>query len=328
MSLLALQRGTSEADKGLLDQAQRYFAPLPKVIPSPGNPITPEKIRLGKMLFYETRFSIDGTVSCARCHPFSFYGTDRLEKSIGNQGKINPRNAPTVLNSAGQFSIHWVGNRRDVEDQAKQSFIGPASFGMPSYEEVERRLKGISGYRALFRKAFPKDRDPINVDNMAKAIGAFERILVTPSRFDEFLKGKKEALTEKEKRGLRTFIQVGCVSCHNGPYLGGRMYQRFGVVVPYWEYTKSKSIDEGRYTVTKREEDRYVFKVPILRNVAKTAPYFHDGSVQKLEEAIEIMGKVQLGKNLSQQEVEELKAFLESLTGRMPQDALTLPLLP
>jgi len=316
------------ADEALLKQAKSVFGPLPQVITSEKNPVTPEKVKLGKILFYETRISVDGTVSCVRCHPIGLYAADRLKKSIGNNCKLNPRNAPTVLNAAGQISAHWIGNRADVEDQAKQSVIGPPSFGMPSYEAVEKKLKEIRGYAELFKKAFPADADPITVDNLAKAIGAFERTLVTPSHFDSFLKGDIAALNEREKRGLRTYMETGCIMCHSGPYAGGQMYQKFGIFEPYWKYTKSEPIDEGRYVVTKNEADKYIFKVPIHRNVAETAPYLHDGSVDKLEDAVWIMGKIQLGKDLNKAQVEEVVTFLKSLTGEIPEDALRVPLLP
>jgi cytochrome c peroxidase len=256
------------------------------------------------------------------------YAADGLKRSIGNNCKVNPRNAPTILNAAGQISAHWIGNRTDVEDQARQSVIGPPSFGMPSHEAVEKKLKEIKGYGELFKKAFPGETDPITVDNLTKAIGAFERTLVTPSHFDSFLKGDIAALNEREKRGLRTYMETGCIMCHFGPYLGGQMYQKSGIFEPYWKYTKSEPIDEGRYVVTKNEADKYVFKVPIHRNVAKTAPYFHDGSIDKLEDAVWIVGKIQLGKDLNKSQVEEVVTFLKSLTGRIPEDALKVPLLP
>ena len=291
-------------------------------------PITPEKVQLGKILFYETRISVDGTVSCARCHPMGLYAADGLRKSIGNNCKLNPRNAPTILNTAGKISALWIGNRTDVEDQARQSVVGPPSFGMPSNEAVEKKLKEIKGYMEFFKRAFPKETDPITVENLAKAVGAFERILVTSSRFDSFLKGDITALNGKEKRGLKTYLEVECIMCHSGPYVGGQMYEKFGIFEPYWKYTKSDPIDEGRYVVTKNESDRYDFKVPILRNVEKTAPYFHDGSVDKLEDAVWIMGKIQLGKDLNKSQVEDIVAFLKSLTGKIPEDALKIPLLP
>jgi cytochrome c peroxidase len=315
-------------DEDLSKQAKQIFSPLPQVMVSEKNPITSEKVKLGKILFYESRISVDGTVSCIKCHPISLYGADGLKKSIGNNCKVNPRNAPTIFNAAAQISAHWIGNRTDVEDQAKQSVIGPHSFGLPSYETLEKKLKEIKGYNHLFKRAFPKEDNPITVDNFAKAVGVFERTLVTPSPFDAFLKGSKAALKEKEKRGLKTFIEAGCTACHSGQYLGGQMYQKFGIVEPYWKYSKSEMIDEGRYAVTKNELDKYLFKVPVLRNVAKTAPYFHDGSVDKLEDAILIMGKVQFGRDLTRPQIEDMISFLISLTGKISEDALKVPLLP
>ncbi len=318
----------ADGDEDLLKEAKQIFSPLPQAMSSEKNAITPEKVKLGKILFYETRISVDGTISCARCHPIGLYAADGLKKSIGNNCKVNARNAPTLFNAAGQISGHWIGNRVDAEDQARQSVIGPPSFGMPSYEAVEAKLKGIPGYTELFKKAFPGENNPVTVDNFAKAVGAFERTLVTPSPFDTFLKGDLAALKAQEKKGLRTFIETGCEMCHFGPYVGGQMYQKFGIFEPYWKYTRSEPVDEGRYVVTKNEADKYVFKVPVLRNVAKTPPYFHDGSVDKLEEAVLIMGKVQLNRDLTKMQVEEIVAFLKSLTGIIPEEALTIPLLP
>lgn len=319
---------SSDDGKSLQNRANQAFGPLPKVMASTSNPITPEKVKLGKILFHETRISVDGTVSCARCHPFGSYAADGLRKAVGNQCRINPRNAPTVLNAAAQISAHWIGNRTGVEDQAKQSVIGPPSFGMPSYAEVEGRLKGIDGYGSLFSEAFPEDKDPITVDNFAEAVGAFERTLVTPSPFDDFLTGNPQAMSEREKKGLGTFMEMGCSSCHSGAFIGGQMYAKFGALEPYGQYTKSQEIDEGRFVVTRDESDKYVFKVPVLRNVAKTGPYFHDGSVDDLQRAEYIMGKIQLGRELSNEELGDIDAFLKSLTGRIPGDALLVPLLP
>lgn len=311
-----------------MKSAAQVFSSLPKVMASESNPITSPKVRLGQILFYEPRISIDGTVSCVKCHPFSLYATDGLSKSIGNQCKINPRNAPTVLNAAGQISAHWIGNRTGVEDQAKQSVIGPPSFGMPSYESVEKKLMNIDGYLLLFKEAFPDSNNPVTVDNFANAIGAFERTLVTPSPFDDFLSGNSQALNEQQKKGLQKFMKIGCTGCHSGTYLGGQMYVKFGILEPYWNYTKSEPVDEGRFTVTANESDKYVFKVPVLRNVIKTSPYFHDGSVNELERAIWIMGKIQLGKDLPKEDLLDIRTFLNSLTGKIPEDALKIPLLP
>jgi cytochrome c peroxidase len=319
---------SSNGDKDMLTEARQVFSPLPKLLVSDKNSITPEKVKVGKMLFYETRISVDGTVSCARCHPIGLYAADGLKKSIGNNCKINLRNAPTVLNAAGQISEHWIGNRTDVEDQAKQSVTGPLTFGMPSYESVEKILKENKGYAILFKEAFPADKDPVNIDNFAKAVGAFERTLVTPSPFDDFLNGSIDALTVHQKQGLKTFMELGCSGCHSGTFVGGQAYRKFGIAEPYWKYTKSEPIDEGRYGVTKQESDKYVFKVPMLRNVEKTAPYFHDGSVSQLKEAIWIMGKVQFGRDLTKQQLEDIQVFLQSLTGQIPEDALKVPILP
>ncbi|MEZ0360908.1 MAG: cytochrome c peroxidase [Hydrogenobacter sp.] len=317
----------NDPDKELLDKARQFFSPLPKSFPSKENPITPQKVELGRLLFFERRLSVNDMISCSTCHAIEYYYSSPAPKQMGAL-KLQPRHAPTVLNSAGQFVQHWIGNRKDVEDQALQSLTGPPALGNPSKESVEEKLKSIPQYVELFKKAFPKDKEPITAENIAKAIGAFERTLVTPSRFDEFLKGDTKALTQEEKRGLKTFIEVGCVACHNGSLVGGTMYQKFGIYEPYWKYTKSESIDEGRYAVTKKEEDKYVFKVPPLRNVAMTPPYFHDGSVKTLEEAVWIMGKVQLGKDLSKEQVKDIVAFLRSLTGDIPKEARKPPILP
>jgi len=316
------------ADQDLINKAGQIFGPLPETMPTEQNPITPAKVKLGKLLFYELRISIDGTVSCAKCHPISLYAADGLKKAKGNNCKENPRNSPTIFNVASQISEHWVGNRTSVEDQAKQAVTGPPAFGMPSYESVENILKGMKGYVALFQDAFPGDKYPVTIDNFAKAIGAFERTLVTPAPFDDFMKGNDGAMTERQKKGLKFFLDTGCMTCHFSPYIGGQMYQKFGVFEPYVKYTKSEKADEGRFAVTKNEADKFLFKVPVLRNVAMTPPYFHDGSVDKLGQAVWIMAKIQLGKDLSKQETDDIAAFLTSLTGRIPDDALSVPILP
>ena len=329
-TLLSFAAGVSSAagDQDLINKASQIFGPLPQTMPSDQNPITPAKVKLGKILFYELRISIDGTVSCAKCHPISLYAADGLKKARGNNCKENPRNAPTIFNAAAQISEHWIGNRTSVEDQAKQAVTGPPAFGMPSYESVEKILKGMKEYVTLFQGAFPGEKDPVNMDNFAKAVGAFERTLTTPAPIDDFMKGNAETLTELQKKGLKTFFDTGCITCHFSPFVGGQMYQKFGVFEPYWKYTKSKKIDVGRFAVTKNDADKYIFKVPVLRNVAMTPPYFHDGSIDQLEQAVWIMAKIQLGKELSKQQAGEIAAFLASLTGRIPDDALIAPILP
>lgn len=327
-SILSLITVSHAQDTDLRARAAAIFKPLPTAMTTPDNPITPEKVALGRMLFFDTRVSEDGTVSCARCHPSSLYGTDGLQKPIGAEHRVNPRNAPTVLNAALQISAHWRGDRKSVEDQATQALVGPPSFGNPSYEAAMARLKAIPGYQPLFAKAFPDQADPVTPENWGKAIGAYERTLVTPSPFDRYLAGDDAALSVDEKAGLREFMQVGCITCHNGVGVGGGMYQKFGLVEDYWKATASASIDKGRFDVTKDPADMYVFKVPSLRNVAMTPPYFHDGSVATLPEAVRVMGRVQLGRALTGEQIGRIVAFLQSLTGSLPDGFATAPVLP
>jgi cytochrome c peroxidase len=312
----------------LVSEAQKYFQALPGKMISGDNPITPEKTKLGKMLFYDTRFSIDRTTGCFKCHWMNLYGTDGLRKSIGNNYRLNPRNAPTVLNSALQISQHWIGNRKSVEDQAQQALLGHGSFGLESYEQAEAKLNAIPGYPELFQTAFPNDSVSVTARNFGLAIGAWERTLVTPSRFDQLLEGHPNALTEKEQRGLKTFMDTGCKDCHNGVLVGGGMYEKFGITEPYWNLTGSAEIDSGRYLVTHDSADLFVFKVPPLRNVGMTSPYFMDGSVASLHRVVPIMAKLQLGKEVTADQVDDIVAFLNSLTGRISTEAREVPLSP
>ena len=199
----------ADDDNALIKRAGQILGPLPASMPSEQNPITPEKVRLGKMLFYEQRISVDGTVSCSKCHPISLYAADGLRKSVGHNCKENPRNDPTVFNAASQISEHWIGNRTSVEDQAKQAVTGPPAFGMPSYESVEKILRAYKEYETLFKAAFPSDKEPVTVDNFAKAIGAFERTLITPAPFDAYLKGTKDAMVAQQNKGPRHFFRHG-----------------------------------------------------------------------------------------------------------------------
>ncbi len=334
-SALLMGAGKSE-DMKLLEEARKYFQPLPKVAESKDNPVTPAKVKLGKMLYYDPRLSKSGLISCNTCHNLATYGVDNLPTSVGHRWQIGPRNAPTTLNAALHVAQFWDGRAKDVEEQAKGPILNPIEMAMDSPEEVVKRLSSIPEYVKLFREAFPGERNPLNYDNVAKAIAAFERTLMTPSRFDRFLKGDLNALTKEEKEGLKTFIEVGCASCHNGPALGGKMFTRFGIVEAYWNATReyvtldkpTMPMDVGRFAVTHKEEDLYVFKVPSLRNVTRTYPYFHDGSVWNLEDAIQVMAKVQLGKELTKDQVKKIMAFLKALEGEIPKEALEVPVLP
>ncbi len=324
---------TSSAQEGangsqLLKDAQGIFEPLPKDMATAASPIMPERVDLGHKLFFDPRMSVDGTVSCARCHQPTLYGTDGMAKVRSAHDALNARRAPTVLNAALQFKAHWRGDRENVEDQAEQALLGPPSFGNPDNASATARLRAIPDYLPMFQKAFPGESDPVTQHNWGKAIGAYERTLVTPSRFDDYLAGKADSLSAAEKRGLRKFMSIGCTDCHNGPVLGGRSFEKFGVVKDYWQETGSKEPDKGRFDVTHDPADMYVFKVPGLRNVAMAPPYFHDGSVRTLPEAVRIMAKVQLGKDLSDQEKNDVVALLDSLTGELPADFVQAPVLP
>ncbi|MBY6239873.1 cytochrome-c peroxidase [Methylosinus sp. Sm6] len=303
------------ADASLLTDAQKLFRPLP-ASPSGAN----EQAELGRRLFFENRVSADGNVSCSHCHLPELQGADGLPKSFGVFGKINPRNAPTIFNAALQFKAHWRGDRETIEEQAEKSPTGAVSFGNPDFAAVIAKLRSIPGYPGLFAKAFPGEADPVTQKNWGRAIGAFERTLPRPTRFDAFLKGDEKALSPAEQAGLRKFIAVGCAGCHDGVGLGGASFAKFGVVSDYWKETGVAEPDKGRADVTKNDADLYVFKVPSLRNVAKTAPYFHDGSVAELPRAVRVMGKTQLGVDLADKDVESIVAFLGALTQPVPAD--------
>lgn len=322
--LAALVASAYAQETDLVQEANKFFKPLPDRVSSPtDNPTTPEKVRLGQMLFFEPRLSKSMAISCNSCHNLATGGVDNLPTSPGHLSQLGGRNSPTVLNAAVEFVQFWDGRAPTLEDQAKGPILNPVEMAMPDQEMVLSRLRTIPEYVDLFKKAFPTEKEPLTYDNIAKAIAAFERTLLTPSRFDDFLKGNAAALNPGEKQGLKLVIQKGCVTCHNGVGAGGGMYQKFGIFGRY-EF----SDDPGRQNVTKKEQDRYVFKVPMWRNVTRTAPYFHDGSIWDLREAVRTMGRLQLGKQLSNEEVDSIVAFLHSLEGTVPEEALRLPVLP
>lgn len=299
------------------------FGPLPAAMTSDKNPITEPKVELGRMLYYDKRVSRDGDVSCETCHQLDKFGVDHLPVSLGEKKQKGTRNAPTVYNAAGHLAQFWDGRSPDVEDQAKGPVLNPVEMGMKGAGAVEKRLSAIPGYVAAFKKAFPGEKNPVTFDNFAKAIGAFERKLVTPSPWDQFLAGNAKALTDKEKQGFRTFVETGCPTCHTGVYVGGSMFQKLGLVKP-WPDQK----DQGRFKVTKKDQDRMMFKVPSLRNVAETAPYFHDASAKTLEQAVRMMAEHQLGKKLDDAQVASIVAWLKSLTGTIPEAYIKKPALP
>jgi cytochrome c peroxidase len=301
----------------LLEDANKSFQPI-AAAPAAKDAVSAARMELGRRLFFENRVSMDGNVGCFHCHQPELQGADGLVKSVGVFGKVNPRNAPSVFNSSLNFKQHWRGDRESLEDQAEKSLLGPASFGNPDFATAMSKLMAIPGYEAAFATAFPGDKDPINSRNWGAAIGAFERTLLTPSKFDAFLSGDLGALSGAQQAGLRKFIDLGCAGCHNGPGVGGASFQKFGVAADYWKETGAAPPDKGRADVTRNDADLYVFKVASLRNVAKTGPYFHDGSVAELPRAVKIMGKTQLGADLSDKDVEAIVAFLGSLSGAVP----------
>ena len=301
----------------------RMMGRLPDAIPSETNPLTEAKINLGRMLFYEPRLSKGQDVSCNSCHDLANYGVDGKRFSTGFQGQLGGRNSPSVYHAAGHLAQFWDGRAADVEEQAKGPVLNPVEMAMPSAAAVVATLKAIPGYRQAFAEAFPHEPDPVTFDNMARAIGAFERKLVTPSRWDRFLNGDRAAITQEEMAGHHEFMHGGCAACHNGPYVGGRMFQKLGAEKP-WPATD----DPGRIAVTQNAADRMVFKVPSLRNVEKTAPYFHSGHVNRLAEAVQLMGRHQLGVELEPQQVTRIVAWLKTLTGEIPRDYIKPPALP
>jgi cytochrome c peroxidase len=318
---------TAADDAALLKEAREIFEPLPSDMGTPEAPITAERVDLGRILFFDSRLTIDANASCSTCHQPARYGTDGLAKAMGVRQRQHPRNTPTILNAGLNFIIHWRGDRESLEDQVIKALTSPITSGQPDEKAVLDRLEQIPGYAPLFEAAFPRDPSPMTGQNIAKAIGAYERTLVTPSPFDSYLSGDVNALSPSARAGLETFISTGCVACHNVVLVGGGMYRKFGVVEDYWKATGSHPVDNGRADVTKNPDDSYVFRVASLRNVAMTPPYFHDGSVPTLPEAVKVMARVQLGATLTDDETSNIVAFLESLTGDLPTTfaAPTLP---
>ena len=290
----------------------RRFQPLEALAPE-ADPVLSARVDLGRALFYETKLSKQGDLSCNSCHELASYGVDHRRTSIGHAHQQGRRNAPTVYNASGFFAQFWDGRAPNVEVQAKAPITNPIEMAMTSPALVVATLKADATYAAAFRAAFPGQADAVSLDNVGNAIGAFERGLLTPGRWDDFLRGNESALTDQEKQGLKLFLDSGCMVCHTGRFLGGSMFERVGVVEPW-----PNQADHGRGEVTRVAADDMMFKVPSLRNVEKTAPYFHDGSVETLETAVQMMGRHQLGIDLADDEVSAISAWLKALTGPLP----------
>jgi cytochrome c peroxidase len=299
------------------------FAPLPETVPAAQGGSTDDMVNLGRMLFFDPRLSRSQKISCNSCHDLTTYGVDNQPTSDGHKGQKGDRNSPTVYNAAGHFAQFWDGRAADVEAQAKGPVLNPVEMAMPAESVVVKVLVSMPEYADAFKRAFPNDKKPVTYDNMAKAIGAFERKLLTPSRWDTFLKGNKNALTLEEQAGFKTFTDAGCQTCHAGALLGGSFYQKLGVAKPF-----PRSADPGREKVTKLASDQGVFKVPSLRNIEKTGPYFHDGATAGLDQAVRDMGEYQLGRTLTADETKQIVDFLKVLTGTIDPEFTRPPVLP
>lgn len=309
----------------LRDTALEYFQPLPSTLMAPANnQVTPEKIELGKALFFDPRMSASGVFSCNSCHNLATGGDDNMPTSIGHGWQKGPRNSPTVLNAVFNIAQFWDGRADDLKAQAK----GPVQAGVEmanTPDNVIATLNSMPQYVDWFQAAFPAEGDPVTFDNFAKAIEAYEVTLTTPAPFDAFLNGNEDALNAEQKAGLELFMDRGCVACHNGVNVGGHDYYPFGLIEKPGAEILPEG-DVGRYAVTETADDEYVFRAAPLRNIELTAPYFHSGVVWGLEEAVQIMSISQLGEELPEDEVSKIVAFLGSLTGEMPE--VVYPVLP
>jgi cytochrome c peroxidase len=308
---------------------------LPETAPAPAdNPTTAEKVELGRMLYFDPRFSTTGTVSCNSCHNLMLGGDDNRSVSMGVHGKMGGRSAPTVWNAAFSSTQFWDGRAASLEEQAKGPVVNPVEMGMSDLEKAMNRVRSIPGYKPYFERAFGAD-NPMTVDNAAKAVAAFERTMITPnSPYDRYVKGDKNALDEQQQRGMKTFAETGCTGCHSGPAFNGpAMAAGTGFFMKFPTFEDSEYVtryelmkDKGRHEVTGKDSDKHMFKVPTLRNIALTAPYFHAGTVPTLDEAVKVMARVQLDKDLNDAQVADIVAFLNGLTGEFPEQPL--PRLP
>jgi cytochrome c peroxidase len=323
---------TSDAATGHLAGARtainprllRRFKPVRKEIDAAnGEPASEALIDLGRMLFFDKRLSKQQDLSCNSCHDLEQYGVDGQVTSIGANGKRGRRNSPTVYHAAGHIRSFWDGRAATVEEQAKTPITNPAEMAMPDGDTVVAVLEKIPGYVTAFHAGFPDWTAPITYDNVGIAIGAFERRLVTPSRWDRYLAGDRAALTSHEVAGLQLFTDLGCITCHTGEFVGGSTFQKVGAMEEW-----PNQADQGRFEVTHQTTDKMIFKVPSLRNIAKTAPYFHDGSAKTLADAVTMMGRYQMGEPLSADDTASIVAWLGALTGDLPEAYIKPPALP
>lgn len=306
----------------LIESSKAFFKSISSLdLPEPDA----AKVILGRYLYFDTRLSAEGNISCNSCHSLSSYGVDNERFSPGDDGSLGGRNSPTVFHAALHTMQFWDGRAKDVEEQAGGPILNPVEHNIKSEQQLVDRLKDVELYQDLFSKAYADEEDPITFHNITHAIGAFERTLMPESRFDKFLDGDASQLNEQERRGLQAFISTGCITCHSGPALGGQMFQKFGLFGDYWTFTNSENIDKGLFDISANENEKYFFKVPGLRNVEHTAPYFHDGSVDDLAEAVRIMGKLQRNLDLTEDEVTDIVAFLKALSSDITEEEKKSP---
>jgi cytochrome c peroxidase len=318
---IRMDSATDRSDPAQTDLSPRLlrrFSSIHLPTPAPNSAV----IRLGRMLYFEPLLSRTGQISCNSCHPLDRYGTTGSRFSTGVDGALGRRNAPTVYNAVGHFRLFWDGRAATLDEQALAPIVDPVEMGMQADGAVTR-IKQIAGYQMAFARAYPETAEPVTIGHIAAAIAEFERGLVTPARWDRYVDGDSSALSSAEKDGARLFSNLGCMVCHTGAYVGGTMYEKLGIFLPW-----PNQADRGRRGVTHDIADDMVFKVPSLRNVAQTAPYFHDGSAATLDTAVRLMARHQLGVELTEGEARSIAAWLGSLTGEIPVDYIRRPELP
>jgi cytochrome c peroxidase len=314
------------AEDSLMKEARGLFQPIPEKPPAVKDVVqTSAMVELGKALYFDPRLSESHNISCNTCHQIGLGGVDMLPTSIGHKSQRGSRNAPTVLNAVFNTAQFWDGRAADLKEQAGGPIQNPIEMAITHHHAIEM-LKGIPGYKVMFDAAFPGMKDPITIQNVENAIAAFETTLITPNApFDKYLRGDADALTAEQKEGLKLFVEKGCASCHNGINIGGGMYAPFGVVEKPGADILPPD-DKGRFQVTKTASDEYVFKVPTLRNIELTPPYFHSGKSWDLKQAVGVMATSQLGEHLTGDQITKITAFLKSLTGEQPK--VVYPILP
>ena len=313
--------------KALDPSALLVFAALPSKIERPDNTLTDEKVALGRQLYFDPRLSRGQDVSCNTCHDVTKTGADEVALSTGTKKKQGTRNAPTMFNAAGGFAQGWDGRASLVEELVVPHAADASVMAMDE-KKLVAMVSSIPAYAVAFQKVFLEEKTPLTGETISKAIGAYTRTLLTPSRWDAFLGGKADALTDDEKAGVAVFLDSNCATCHAGKYVGAAQNQKLGVAKPWPAPDGGAAVDHGRIAVTKQDVDNDVFKVPSLRNVVRTAPYLHDGSIATLEEVTKLMARHQVGKELTDEQVKSLVKFMGALTGEPPKDLVAKPELP